>query len=150
MKQTLTYLSIVILFNSCLVSIKKEQKEIFEETPSFTNQQSYPIYPGCENEKDPESCLMASVSDKILDQAIKENLNLLKDTLKVDFKINANGSSRILANETNNTELKRISSSVLNNLPLIEPGYSKRLEKHISSSYSFYIIIEGNKRINKL
>ena len=149
MKKILTYSLFGLLFSSCLISVKKETKgEVVEH--NFTNLEYYPIYPGCQNEQDPESCLMVSISDKILDKAKRENLILPNDTLKVGFRIDPDGSTYVLDNETNNAELKIISNSVLNSLPTIEPAYSKKLEEHVSSGYSFYIIIKENERINKL
>ena len=115
----------------------------------FNNKSPYAIFPNCEKDSDPIGCLQNNVGELIVSKAKERKLEFSKDTLKVTIKINKDGTQKILDNSTKNSQLKNLSSEVLKKLPIIEPAYSSRKKDYVSSSYSFYILIENNKMINK-
>lgn len=115
----------------------------------FNNKSPFAIFPNCEKNSDPIGCLQNNVGELIVSRAKEKKLKFSKDTLKVTIKINEDGTQEIIDNSTKNDQLKSLSSEVLKKLPIIQPAYSKRRNEYVSSSYSFYILIEDNEMINK-
>ena len=140
----------LILFSSCISKkTNVESKNHLVNQQRFTNQLSKPIFPNCESSNNVESCLLNSVSELILVEADRQKLNLKNDTLKIGFKVEIDGTVVILDNETKNKDLKKVSQKVLNSLPIIEPAYSKTLNKYVASSYTYFVLFNNNIITNK-
>ena len=139
----------LILISSCITNKSKIDKKA-EQTKkqNFTNKSRIPLISNCKDNHT-EACLQNTISDLILNEAKKQNLTLKADTLKVGVRFNKDGSVSILDNETNNSELKNITTDVLNSMELIEPAYIESLNRYETVSYSWYILIENNKMTNR-
>ena len=148
MKPILTFFLILFIF-SC------GQKKILESKPKKTltrELSEIPTFPNCETYKDwieKEFCLTNSIQELISKNAKKNNLSLIKDTLKIGIRIEVDGSSTIMENKSNNKELESLSQNVLEDLPYIEPASSKSLNRKVTSAYSFYVIFENNEITSK-
>lgn len=143
------FLTILITFCSCIFpKTKKEMQEPTSSTTEFTNKSMTPLIENCRN-KNTEACFHNTLSDFILNRVKEENLNLTKDTLQVLIRINQDGSTSLLENKTTNPLLRKVSSDVLTSLPQIEPAYSGKQQEYVTTSYSWFIIIENNKVINR-
>ena len=146
--------SIISLFLVLFV-ISCGQKKVIASKPKrvLTKELSeIPTFPNCETHKDwieKQFCLTNSIQELISIKAKKNNLVLIQDTLKVGVRIEIDGSSTIMENKSNNKELESLSQKVLENLPYIEPAYSKSLDRKVTSAYSFYVIFANNEIINK-
>jgi hypothetical protein len=148
MKSILALFLILFIF-SC------GQKKVVESKPKKTltrELSEIPTFPNCETYKDwieKEFCLTNSIQELIFKNAKKNNLTLIKDTLKVGIRIEVDGSSTIMENKSNNKELEKLSQNVLENLPYIEPASSTSLNQKVTSAYSFYVIFENNEITSK-
>lgn len=114
----------------------------------FINKSRIPLISKCKKNHT-EACLQNSISDLILNEAIKRNLTLKNDTLKIGVRINKDGSSSLMDNETKNSELKKVVTDVLSSIELIEPAYIKNLKRYETVSYSWYILIKNNEITNR-
>lgn len=134
----------LVLISSCIThnSMEKKNNKI-----DFSNKTDKPIYPNCISSSDKDICLQEGISKLILKEALKRNLVLKNDTLKLGVQINSDGTTTVLENETNNSKLRILSHDVLTNLPIIEPAFSEKLNKYVSVGYSFYILIKDNSLI---
>lgn len=129
----------------------KNSSELIEEKSSsrkFTNKSRIPLISKCKKNHT-EACLQNSISDLILTEANKRNLTLKNDTLKIGVRINKDGSTSIMDNETKNLELKKVVTDVLSSMELIEPAYIKSLKRYETVSYSWYILIKNNEITNR-
>ncbi|WP_298507105.1 hypothetical protein [uncultured Maribacter sp.] len=130
---------------------RKKPYELIEKKSlprKFTNKSRIPLISKCKNNHT-EACLQNSISDLILSEANKINLTLKSDTLKIGVRINKNGSTSIMDNETKNSELKKVVTDVLSSMELIEPAYIKSLKRYETVSYSWYILIKNNEITNR-
>ncbi|CAL2075377.1 hypothetical protein [Tenacibaculum sp. 190524A05c] len=148
MKQIIFFFTI-LLITSCGQKKTVESKPTQFLTKDLTE---VPTFPNCETHKDwidKELCLVNSIQELISKKAEESKLVLAQDTLKVGIRIEVDGSSTILSNKSNNKELESLSLKVLEDLPYIEPAISKKLNKKVTSGFSFYVIFKNNEITSK-
>ena len=148
-KVTITYKTIETIPTEYIG--RKNPSELINENSSsrkFINKSRIPLISKCKKNHT-EACLQNSISDLILSEANKRNLTLKNDTLKIGVRINKDGSTSIMDNETKNSELKEVVTDVLSSMELIEPAYIKSLKRYETVSYSWYILIKNNEITNR-
>jgi hypothetical protein len=109
-----------------------------------------PTFPNCENSTEKISCMNNKVRDLILQRVKQENIQIKKDTLKVGFMVQIDGTIKPTKNniKSNNLVLEKIALETIENLPIIIPSYSERIKQNVTYGNSFYIIIENNRITN--
>lgn len=138
----------LFFLNSCISNKSKnnQKKEVILNQLRFKNKSKIPLIKNCKNNQT-EACLMNSINNMILFEVNERNLILKKDTLKIGIRINKDGTTSILENETNNTNLKDVALDVLSSMDIIEPAYFKSQNSYKAVAYFWDIIIENNEVI---
>lgn len=135
--------------SSCLFNNSKSKQKINSNNQiNFTNKSNVPLIAICKNENT-VACFQNSISDLILNEAKRRNLTLKNDTLKVGVRINKDGTTSILDNETTNSELNAVTEDVLLSMEIIEPAFIDSQNSYQTVSYSWFIVIKDNKMINR-
>ncbi len=134
----------LFFFNSCISSMQKN--EVITNQLKFKNKSKTPLIKNCKNDQT-EACLLNTINNMILLEVKQRNLILKNDTLKIGIRINKNGTTSILENETNNSSLKKVTSDVLSSIDIIEPAYFKSQNSYQAVSYFWDIFIENNEII---
>ncbi|WP_298503583.1 hypothetical protein [uncultured Maribacter sp.] len=142
-----------ILTLMCLASCvsrksKNKPKTIIVKHRKFSNKSKIPLIENCKNDQT-EECLKKTISNLILFEVKKRELNLLKDTLKIGIRINADGTTSVMENLTNNFALRKVAFDVLNSMDVIQPAYFESQKSYKTVSYFWYMIIENNTIVDE-
>ncbi|WP_223034441.1 hypothetical protein [Hanstruepera marina] len=99
-------------------------------------------YPGCENAEDKDSCFEKAIGNLIINELNKSEVLFDKEIIKLLIRVDNLGNATVLENEVENQQLKLITHKALENIPIIEPAFSKEKSKPITRSWGFYVRIK--------
>ncbi len=148
--EIIIYVFFVLFFlNSCILnkSKSKQKKEVLTNHLKFKNKSKIPLIKNCKNNQTKE-CLLNSINNMILSEVNERNLILTKDTLKIGVRINKDGTTSILKNETTNLDLKNVTFDVLSSMNIIEPAYFESQNSYKAVAYFWYVFIENNELVS--